>query len=244
VKRLGATAVSRVMNVGTPQLLMGSMWLYLWLFPWRPSYLAEPHWGHNYTQSLAFVCVGLAYFSRRLISDWLGLAASMLVIPASLELVSHTVTASAAAACAGLIIVDILVERGRKDDLGQSSNRRLTFWLKKHLLRFSFIMLAHIPLTYFMVRLPSGTYETDLVTKVFDGMFLLFVIIALREGAVQRLLGVEISHAGFFWGMLTIVIPLIILSAQPETRVFLVLSVVVTVAGVAALATNRRVVTG
>lgn len=240
MSKLTVTAVSRFMNVGTPQLLMGAMWLYLWAFPWRPAYLAEPHWGHNYTQSLAFVCVGLAYFNRRLISDWLALAASMLVIPAALELVSHTTTASIAAICASLIMVDIFVERGREDDLGQSSNRRLTFWLKKHLLRFAFVMLAHIPLTYFLVRLPSGTYEDDLVTKVFDGMLLVFVIIALMEGAVQKFWGVEVSKVGFFWGMLSIVVPLIILSNQPETWVFLVFSVLVTALGAVALAANRR----
>ena len=27
------------------------MWLYLWVFPWRPAYIAEPHWGHNYAEA-------------------------------------------------------------------------------------------------------------------------------------------------------------------------------------------------
>ena len=63
---------------------MGILWLWLWVFPWYKAYVAEPHWGHNYAEALAFICVGLSYFNRRLLSDWLALLAALGVIPASL----------------------------------------------------------------------------------------------------------------------------------------------------------------
>ena len=240
VNRLARAAVVRYANAGTPLLLMGIMWLYLWVFPWHGAYLADPHWGHNYAESLAFLCVGLAYLSRRFISDLLALLAASLVIPAALELLPHPVTAIAAAALGALIIVDMVMERGRKDDLGQPTDRRLVFWLKRHLMRFALLMLGHIALIYYLVRLPGGTYEQQLVTGVYDGMLIVLVILALMEGAVQRLWGVATTLWGFGWGMLSIVVALLLLAGQPETWVLLGLSLVLSALAGACLAISRR----
>jgi hypothetical protein len=240
MSKLAKMVVERFTNAGTPLLLMGVMWLFLWMFPWHKAYVAEPHWGHNYAEALAFVCVGLAYFNRRFLSDGLAFLASLLVIPASLELLPHPVTAIAGGTIAALIIADLFIERGRKNDLAQPANRRLTFWLKRHTMRFALIMLSHIALVYYLVRLPAGTYETELVTKVYDGMLLVYVILALMEGAVQALWGAAVSLVGFFWGMLTIVVALVILSGQPETWPFLGLSLIVVALAIASLVISRR----
>jgi hypothetical protein len=240
VRRLSKIIVDRAINAGTPLLLMGSMWLSLWLFPWRPAYIAEPHWGHNYTQSLAFLCVGLAYFNRRFISELLALLASLLVIPAALELLPHPVTALAGGTLAALIIVDLLIERGRKDDLAAPANRRLALWLKRHMTRFSLIMLAHISVIYFFVRLPAGTYEHDPVTVVFDGMLVAYVLLALMERAVPALGRFPLTRLAFFWGMLTIIVALIILSRQPVTWPYLGVSLLVTAVAVTSLVAARH----
>jgi len=236
--------VARYVNVGSPLFLMGALWLGLWVGPWYGAYVYDPRWGHNYAQALAFLAVGLAYFNRRFISDVLALLASLLIVPASMELVPHSVTAIAGGILAVLIIVDMVVERGRKDDLLAPSNRRLRFWLKSHLLRFAYLLLAHVALTYFFVRLPAGTYETDLVTKVYDVLSIGFLTIALMEGAVRGDGGVRISRAGFFWGMGTMIISLGILSADPgnwlETWICLVITLAATALGVAALVVKRR----
>jgi hypothetical protein len=238
--KLARVLASRFANAGTPLFLMGSMWLLLWVWPWRQVYVAEPHWGHNYAESLAFLCLGLAYFNRRLLSDGLGLLAAALVIPATLELLPHPVTASIGALLCVLIIADMLIERGRQVDLGQSANRRLALWLKKHLLRLALLLLAHIPLVYYLVRLPVGTYETALVTRVYNGMLLVYIILALLEGAVSMLWGVAVSLLSFFWGMLTIIVALLILSNQPETWPCLGLSLLVTALAIASLALSRQ----
>jgi hypothetical protein len=234
------TTVAKYVNVGTPLVLMGAMWLYLWVFPWYRTYIHNPHWGHNYAEALAFLAVGLAYFNRRLISDMLALLASTLIIPASLELLPHPMTAIAGGVLVALIILDMIVERGRKDDLGQPSNRRLNFWLKGHLLRFAYVILGHLALTYFLVRLPGGTYETELVTKVYDGMSVPFVLLALLEGSVRALDGIPVARLGFFWGMLTTLISLILLINVPETWVCLAITVVVTVLAIVALVITRK----
>jgi hypothetical protein len=234
------TAVTKYINVGTPLVLMGVLWLYLWVFPWYEAYVYDPHWGHNYAEALAFLAVGLAYFNRRLVSDVLALLAATLIIPASLELWPHPVTAITGGVLVVFIILDMIVERGRKDDLGQPSNRRLNFWLKRHLLRFAYVMLGHLALIYFLVRLPGGTYETELVTKVYDGMLIPFVLLALLEGSIRALGGIPMARLGFFWGMLTTLVSLILLSNQPETWVVLGITIVVSVLAIIALVVTRR----
>jgi hypothetical protein len=234
------TIVSNYVNGGTPLVLMGAQWLYLWVFPWYEAYVHEPHWGHNYAQSLAFLAVGLAYFNRRLISDILALLASTLILPSALELLPHPVTAIIGGVLVGLILIDAIVERGRGDDLGQPSSRRLSFWLKGHLLRFSYLMLGHIALIYFFVRLPGGTYETDLVTKVYDAMSIPFLILLLLEGSVRTLWGVPVERGSFFWGMVTMIVSLVLLSNQPETWVCMGLTLAATALAIAALTAHRR----
>jgi hypothetical protein len=101
-------------------------------------------------------------------------------------------------------------------------------------------MLGHLALTYFLVRLPAGTYETDLVTKVYDGMLIPFVLLALLEGSVRALGGIPTAQLGFFWGMLTMIVSLILLANQPETWVVLAITVIVTVLAIVALVVTHR----
>jgi hypothetical protein len=230
----------RLLNGGTALVLMGSQWLYLWVFPWYQSYVHNPHWGHNYAEAIAFLALGLAYFNRRLVSYVLAFIATLLVIPASLEILPHSLTATIGGAMAMAVIVDIIVERRRRYDLGQTANRQLNYWLKKHLPRFSFIMLAHIAFIYFLVRLIAGTYETDLVTKVFDGMLIPFVLLLLFEDMAGIFNERRAKSLSFFWGMSTMIVLLGILSNQPETRPLLTFSVVVTILGIITLAAKRK----
>jgi hypothetical protein len=234
------TFVDRLLNPGTALVLMGAQWLYLWAFPWYTAYVWDPHWGHNYAEAIAFLAAGLAYFNRRLVSDVLTFLATLLIIPASLELVPHAVTAITGALLLALIILDMFVERGRDSDLGAPSNKRLTFWLKKHLPRFSYVMLAHMALVYFFVRLPTGTYETDMVTLIYDGMLIPFAIIILLEDMPGIVKEAPMKHLGFFWGMLMMIVALLLLFDLPVTRIHLALTSAVAALGTIAFAMTRR----
>jgi hypothetical protein len=229
------------LNGGTVLVVMGVGWLYLWIVPWYQSYVNNPHWGHNYAEAAAFLVLGLAYFNRRIITDTLAFIATLLIIPASLELIPHSATALTSAGILLLTVLDMFVERKRSHDLGQPSNRQLSFWLKKHLPRFSYIMLAHIAFIYFLVRLPLGTYETDLVTKVFDVMMIPFVVLLLMEDMAGIVNSVFAKRAAFFWGMLTTIMSLVILSNQPETYPILAITIIITVVGIVAIRTKQLV---
>ncbi len=228
----------RYLNGGTVLVLMGAGWLYLWLIPWYQAYVDNPQWGHNYAEAAAFLVLGLAYFNRRLITYTLAFIATLLIIPASLELIPHPATAITSAGILLLTILDMFVEYKRDQDLGQLSNIQLSFWLKKHLPRFSYILIAHIAFIYFLVRLPAGTYETDLVTKVFDGMLIPLAILLLAEDMTGIVNSILAKRTAFFWGMLTTIVSLVILSNQPETYPILVITLIITAMGIVAVRTK------
>jgi hypothetical protein len=238
------TITKKYLNAGTTLVLMGALWLYLWVFQWYDAYLYDQRWGHNYLEAAAFLIAGLAYFNRRLISNLIALIAATMIVPVSLELLPHSTTAIVGAVLIALTIVDMLVERGRETDLAEPSNRRLSFFLEKHLPRFTYIMLAHLALIYFLVRLPAGTYETDLVTKVYDVALIPLAILALLEGVAKKLGAVPVPLLSFFWGMATMIVSLIILSNQPETWVPMGVVVIATILGSVALIVARRAEAG
>jgi hypothetical protein len=234
------TIADRYLNAGSALVLMGATWLYLWAGPWRAAYISDPRWGHNYAEALAFLTVGLAAWNGRLVSDVLALVSALLIVPVSLELWPVPVTAVLAGVLAILVVVDMVVERGRENDLLQPANRRLAFWLKRHLLRFALFMLAHMALIYFIVRLPYGTYEDELVTKVYDAMLLVFVVLAMLEGAVKKLSGIPTPLLSFFWGIAMMLVSLGLLIYQSDTWPVLALTVAVTIVAVVALVLDGR----
>ncbi|MFC2001147.1 hypothetical protein ACFLUZ_01420 [Chloroflexota bacterium] len=232
--------VEKYLNGGTALVLMGIQWLYLWVFPWYGNYVADPRWGHNYTQAIAFLAAGLAYYHRRVLSVILAFLATVLIIPASLELVSPEVTIFTAAALLALMIIDVIAERRRQRDLLQPSSAPLTFWLKRHMPRFSYIMLAHISLIYFLVRWPSATWEMDWTTRIFDGLLVPFIVLLLLEDMAGITNGARVKRISFFWGMATMLVALIMLYTQPETWPTLAITLIITIFGIVALTTSRR----
>jgi hypothetical protein len=100
-------------------------------------------------------------------------------------------------------------------------------------------MLAHLALIYFLVRLPGGTYETDLVTIVYDAALIPLATLALLESSVKKLGAIPVPRLSFFWGMGTIIASLILLIDQPETWVCMGVAVIVTALGIVALALAR-----
>jgi len=240
MKKLADVFAEKFLNGGTALVLMGALWLYLWLFPWYSTFISDPHWGHNYAEAIAFLAVGIAYFNRRLLSYVFAFLAAIFIIPTALELLPHTVTAITNAVFLALVIIDVVVERKRQSDLLQPSSKPLSFWLKKHIPRFSYIMLAHMALLYFVVRLPSGTYETETVTKLYDGMLFPFVILLLLEDMPGIFNGALAKILSYFWGMSAMIASLILLSNQPATWPTMAIALIFTLLGIIALVFKSR----
>jgi hypothetical protein len=92
-----------------------------------------------------------------------------------------------------------------------------------HLLTFAYIGLAHMPLIFFLVRWynpePFETYlpiEHHVSTSMFNLMLLVLSIIAIMERFVRKLGSVKIERVGFYWALLMIVIPIILINIGLE----------------------------
>jgi len=232
--------VDKCINGGFPLLLMGALWLGLWLFPWFHEYLENPHWGHNFSESMAFLSVGLAYFNRRFLSNVFALLAAALIIPVALELLPHNITAVASAVLIVPIIIDIIVERDRQHDLLQPSQPGAASLVKKYLPCFSYIFLATLALTYFLIRLPAGTWETNPDTVVFDALLLPFVVVLLIEKLFEKPGRTWPALLAFFTGMGIMIALLIMLTDQPETWPVLIFVLLVTCVAAAVLIVSRE----
>jgi hypothetical protein len=231
MNRLIRAVAEKCLNGGLPLLLMGILWLGLWLFAWYSAYLQDPHWGHNYAESTAFLAVGLAYFNRRFLSDVLAFLVAIMIIPTSLELLPVTVTAITSAVLTALIIADIIVELKPADDLFRPREAKRADCLKKYLPCLSYIMLASLALIYFLIRVPAGTYETDIETVAFDALLVPYVVLLI----IEKLTGERRTWPkllAFFFGMLIMIMLLILMADEPATRPVLAFVSIVTALGV------------
>jgi hypothetical protein len=243
MRKLASIVTEKCINGGFPLLLMGIFWLGLWLFPWFPEYVQNPHWGHNFSESMAFLSVGLAYYNRRFLSYLFSTLAAALIIPVSLELLPHNITAVTSAILVCLIIIDIIVERKSQRDLLQASSPRTSSWLRKYLPYLSYIFLATLALSYFLIRVPAGTYETDSDTVVFDALLLPLVAVLLLEKLTESPGRTWPAIMAFFSGMGVMIVLLIMLSDQPETWPVLIFMLLVTCLALIALLISRRLET-
>jgi hypothetical protein len=235
-----AAFIGSYVNGGSAMVLMGLQWLYLWLFPWYGMIAANPQWGHNLVMSMAFIAVGLAYYHRRLASDILAVLSAVLTLPASIDSLPADWSPILAAILLLAIFLDILTE-GKKPYAWFSGNKPvLSGRLKKYLLCLAYIFLAGIVIIYFAVRLPGGTYDSDIDTLLFDALLIPFLFLLFMERTGREYLTPYFRLSGFFWGGLTMVVILVLMMDQPETWPNLILTMVVTLIGAAATWANWR----
>ena len=78
------------------------------------------------------------------------------------------------------------------------------------------------------------------MTIVYNGMSILFLTLALLDGSIRGLWATLIARVGFFWGLLTMVVALVILSHQPETWGCLGITLAISALATVALIVDRR----
>ena len=213
----------KIMTVGTGVLVQGVLWFIFWIGPAYGLYVADPRWAHNFAMSTVFITVGLAYHFRKLSCQFVGVFASFLSIPTFLAFWSGIEATFVGGILVIVTIALYLIERRREVEL-LNPRPRLKVWLKIHFLNFAYIGLAHMPLIFFLIRwfnpqpflsyLPVENRIADLPTDVFNLMLLVLMPFAVMERYVKTIGKVNVSKAGFFWTMLMIVVPLIIIGTQ------------------------------
>jgi len=212
------------MTTGYGILIQGIAWLVFWVIsPAFKLYEADPRWAHNFAMAIVFITVGLTYRFRKLSCQLVAVFASFLTIPTFLAFWSGIEATSMAGTLLIITIILYLIERRRNIEL-LNPRPRLKAWLRIHFLNFAYIGLAHMPLIFFLVRwynpqpflmyLPVESRIADLSTAVFNLMFLLLTPLAAMERYVKKVGRLDVSKLGFFWAMLMMAMPLIIIAMQ------------------------------
>lgn len=196
-------------------LLQGIAWLIFWLGPAYFLFVEDTRWGHNFALPITFVVVGLAYHLRNIACQLTAVITAFILVPTLLAFWPWHIAVLLNVFLLAAMIILYLIEKGRDTELIHP-NPRFTAWLKIHLMTFAYLGLAHMSLTFFLVRwLNPGLFsaylptEHELSTTIFNGMLLVLVPLAIMERFVRKAGKLNVARAGFIWAVLMMIIPLL-----------------------------------
>ena len=210
-----AFSKDKVMTTHTGIVVLGVLWLVFWLGPAFSTFLVDPRWGHNFALPLTFITVGISYHFRMISCQLAALIAAFLMVPGLLAFWPWYIASLIAVTLLIVVLILYGIERGRETELLQP-NPRLKSWLKLHLMTFAYIGLAHIPLTFFLVRWSNFESFADYLPMehsvpitIFNAMLIILVVLAIMERFVTKVGRFEVTKVGFVWSILMIIIPLL-----------------------------------
>ncbi|MCX9081590.1 MAG: hypothetical protein OIN83_05285 [Candidatus Methanoperedens sp.] len=205
----------RVMTAGNGILILGIAWLLFWLGPAFFLFREDPRWGHNFAIPLTFITAGLASNTRIISCQLVAVTSAFFLVPTLLAYWSWAVATMISGGLLGLFLILYVIEIRRETEL-IIPNPRLRTWLKIHLLTFTYLGLAHMPLIFYLIRWTNPDAfakflppEHEISTSVFNAMLLPLVILAILERFVKKIGIFQVAKAGFIWVVLMVVIPLI-----------------------------------
>ncbi len=130
----------------------------LWWFagPWAwESFFMDPRWAHNWAYAIIIFNVGLAWYHKSPISRIVAMIQSfMLPITASGSFNTVMCTIITASIFGFWLIVVFIEKRGKKVLFEQNLSKRGLLWTNMHTLIISWLLIAHMGLMFFIVRLP------------------------------------------------------------------------------------------
>lgn len=207
--------INRVMTAGNGILILGIAWLLFWLGPAFFLFREDPRWGHNFAIPLTFITAGLASNTRIISCQLVAVTSAFFIVPTLLAYWSWAVATIISGGLLCLFLILYVIETKRETEL-IVPNPRLRTWLKIHLLTFTYLGLAHMPLIFYLIRWTNPDafakflpLEHEISTSVFNAMLLPLVILAILERFVKKIGIFQVAKAGFIWVVLMVVIPLI-----------------------------------
>jgi hypothetical protein len=205
----------KVMTSGNSILILGIAWLLFWLGPAFFLFKQDPRWGHNFALPITFIMVGLASHTRTISCQLVAVMGAFSIVPTLLAFWPWNIATMISCAFLGIFLILYLLERGRESELIHP-DPRLKAWLKIHLLTFAYLGLAHMTLTFYLVRWSNPEafidylpVEHEVSSSIFNAMLLILVILAILERFVKKIGSFQVAKVGFIWAMLMILIPIL-----------------------------------
>jgi hypothetical protein len=214
--------LDRYLTSGNGFLMLGVLWLIFWIGPAFFLFAEDSRWGHNFAIPLLFITVGLAYNFNKKSCQLIAMIASYVTIPALLGFWSWDTSTYVAFVFLVVVVVLFIVERDRNIEL-LHFNKRLDFWLNKHLMTFAYIGLVHMSLIFFFVRwfnadsfLVYLPVEHHVSTSSFNAMLFVLVIFSIMERNMEKIGRFSMARMGFVWSILMVIIPLVVINVLGE----------------------------
>ncbi len=130
----------------------------LWWFagPWAwESFFKDPRWAHNWAYAIIIFNVGLAWYHKSPLSRTIAMIQSfMLPVTASGSFDTVICTIITAVIFSFWIIVVIFESQRKKSFLEEKLSKRGLLWTNMHSLIIAWLLIAHMGLMFFIVRLP------------------------------------------------------------------------------------------
>ena len=184
---------------GKGLIIMGIAYLIWWL-AFIEYALMDPRWTHNIAYAMIIVNVGLAWYHKSPVSRAIALIQSFMLPvtgSGSFNTVICTIICTIIFAIWGIVV---LLEKNRdKLFLDDKLSRRGKNWLNLHTMILAWILIAHMGLMFFIVRLPmeANLYSYspragylmnlppesyEFATWVFDiGLFILCIVLIKEQ---------------------------------------------------------------
>lgn len=225
-----------IVGPGLGLIIIGLSYLVWWLI-FIDYAIRDPRWAHNFAYAIIILNVGLAWYHQSPVSRAIAMIQSfMLPITGSgsFNTVFCTIICSVILVIWAIIV---LIERNKeKIFLEEKISRRGKNWLNMHTLILAWILIAHMGLMFFIVRLPLEAQlysygdrvgylmnlppeSHELATWAFDiGLFILTSVFLWE----QYKMGYNIKNnpwpkKSFYLSILVMIVALIALALQEVT---------------------------
>lgn len=205
------------MDIGAGLILTGLFWLFLWLFPFYPSFVNDPRWAHNFAYPLILITIGIAYKGKKMSSDIFAAISAFMIIPTEAGIISGMLSTKISIILLAAVILLIVVEKCRKQEL-LFFQHRWRRWLKKHLITFAFLFLLHMSFIYWFSRVMFGEpAQVNLppeppfdpmhwATALYNILVIPFGLIGMGERLGGRLRRkIFFSKLGYWWSLMIII---------------------------------------
>jgi hypothetical protein len=227
---------------GMGLVIMGFSYVLWWFFgPWAwESIAVDPRWAHNWAYALILFNTGLAYYHKSPLTRTIAMIQSFM-LPVTASGSFDTVICTIVVGVIFLLwFVLVLYEKlSNKSLFTERLSKKGNLWLNMHTIILAWIMVAHMGLVFFIVRLPmeiplyqiqnNAGFLTNLppegleiATWAFDIGLFVFLIVVLWE---QYKLGYNVQNkpwpkTSFYIAILVMGVSLLALLIQDLTYGF------------------------
>lgn len=146
---------NKLIGPGLGFVIIGISYLVWWLAFGLESAITDPRWAHNYAYAIIILNVGLAWYHKSPLSRTIAMIQSMM-LPITGSGSFNTVLCSLICMIIfGIWGVVVLIEKNKDMTfLDDKLSKRGVNWLNMHTLVLAWILIGHMGLMFFIVRLP------------------------------------------------------------------------------------------